>query len=208
MSLNPLNNKCVPYFTLPNYTPLFSCPSDGQIMLICSSGFCWGDGTKSMCIPAPISNGQFPLSCGADATCVSTADKQTGATFSQVCSCGFNPTGQSYCNIFYGDKPYINALNGLQAWLSSGHVSKCNTDARFRDECIETYWGSDKYHEFKYWFTFASLYPKVLNADSCATSIMFRDYYDLYEDHTNGDSDDSGAESLGIMLYLLVGSLF
>jgi len=209
MSLaTPKNNTCVPYFSLPNYAPLLSCPEDGKLIFICDSGYCWGNTTNSMCIPAPTSSSQIPWTCGEDQTCTSNVDKVTKASFSQVCSCGFNPIGQSYCGIFYGDKPYVNALNGLQKWLSSGSVSKCNTDARFRDECIESYWGADKYAEFKYWFTYASLYPKVQNADTCSTSIMFTDYYDLNQDHENGDSDDSDAESLGVVFSLLLAYLF
>ncbi|CAG9314388.1 unnamed protein product [Blepharisma stoltei] len=200
-------NTCTPYFSLPNYTPIMGCPSTGLTKLICTSGYCWGNTTTSMCIPAPTTKGTIPLYCGDDSTCVSNTDARTQASFSQVCNCGYNKVGQSYCNLFYGDAPYQSFLNSLQAWLSSGFVTKCNTDARFSDTCIQSYWSKEKFNELKYWLTYTSLYPKIQNADDCTLAVMFPDYYALYKGHGTGDSDDSSAAAIGLLFAFLFASL-
>lgn len=111
----PSKNKCVTYFSLPDYTPLLSCPSDGQRNYLCSSGYCWGNTTNSYCIPAPVTAQTLPLACNSDSVCTSTADKQLQVSFGKICSCGYNPKGQSFCNLFEGDTPYKNYLNLLEA---------------------------------------------------------------------------------------------
>ncbi|CAG9314387.1 unnamed protein product [Blepharisma stoltei] len=206
-------NTCIPYFSLPDYEPLIGCPQYGLIKLICSSGYCWGNTTTSMCIPAPTTNGTVPLSCGDDSACISTSDEVTGASFSKVCNCGYNKDGQSYCNLFSGDAPYQSFLEVLKDWLSSEHVNKCNTDARFSYSCIESYWSEKKYHELKYWSTYTSLYPKVQNSDNCTLAVMFPEYYKLYDPNAtpggndNDDIDDSSAVEIGLIFAFHLGLL-
>jgi hypothetical protein len=83
---------------------------------LCSTGWCAKTeifSSKGKCVDAPVSNHKPPLSCKSEYACLGAAK---GAIYDGSCTCGFNPTGESYCTPFLGDTEGQNYINALKAW--------------------------------------------------------------------------------------------
>lgn len=180
-------NVCVPYFTMRNYTTNLGCSSQGQLELICESGYCMNNAGKSSCFPIPVSFSQVPIECSNDNSCYSNPLGENKVVTYQTCTCGKNKDGQSYCPLFYGDEPWVKYTQKLKKWIDSEESLNCNTIARNSYNCLKNYWGKDDLTEITYYKDFAASYHLIYNTDKCTKEIFFPYLADIIDDFDSLD---------------------
>merc|ERR1712045_32482 len=143
------------------------------------------------CFEVP-SEHDFPHKCTSSKDCLS--EKKDGNTWPIVaqCSCGKNPNGYGYCNLYsydyYGKKYY----EGLKDFYDN-YANKCNILAGMSGtsdagilQCVMTYGKTDDVEEYVYYKQQFFNYPEFVGAESCVV--------DTYDSHFE-DLDDDLAES-------------
>ena len=176
---NRNDNLCRKYFSVEDYGALEGCKKQGQVNYICKSGFCALIGEESQCYPAPVSNGTLPIKCNA--TCTSGLTGEDKQVFNSSCTCGYNKKGQSYCGLFPGDKEFKKYSSMVKDWVDSEHGLKCNTQSRFGENCMRTYWDDDKVDEMIYKYFYATHYALLNDIEECVEKVYFPKLYpDLY----------------------------
>lgn len=184
---------CISYLNLKEGSVLDSCPNNYN--RLCASTSCTG----TMCLPALTSSISKPRTCSNDENCSSNSWKDF--SINSKCRCGFNPSGQSYCDLLPGDIEYQKYLQNLKAWITSPGILKCNTLRRFSDECMWQFWDIPIYDEYQYYAMFVANYPLIQNNDDCILKIYTLDYYNskrLY------DHDESGYMLSVVLASLLI----
>lgn len=143
ISVDPQNNTCVPYFSLPPGSSIYQC-AEGYSNL-CSSGTCTlkneADPDEYACTILLKNPNSIPDSCSLVDPCFSTADDffTPGYKISSPCSCAWNINRTSYCDLFPGDAPYLQYTAHHLKWLKSPAINSCNTIRREASECISDY---------------------------------------------------------------------
>ena len=164
---------CYPYYSLALGSSV-PCPKSG-ISNLCQTGTCYNPGTGGFlgtCTTSAVSMLPLGTPCTYNGQC--TGNNTNGQTFYGTCTCGYNPTGSSYCTPFYGDHPGINYLNAImQFFAKNGPIGQCQTTRRFSKDCFDlvarstglnpNIWYS-QYLNFTY-------YPFLINNDDCVKNV-------------------------------------
>jgi hypothetical protein len=111
--------------------------------------------------------------CTTDSQCDSFPFTFNNAqkTIGGKCECGLNKDRASYCIPMAGDAQHKDYTSELVKWLTSPNILRCNTDRRYTDDCVQTWYEPI---DFYYWYvaeTYATDYPKLKNNDSCVQTI-------------------------------------
>lgn len=160
---NPSQNQCIGYFSQPLATVQ-------ENELACISGFIY----QGKCAQAPVSV-SLARQCSNDSQC--TSESINGVVFNSTCQCGYNPYGNGYCALFYGDSAWQKVKTQLKNWIASEGISKCHTSARFDENCIRQNWSENNAKQLNYDFLYAQNYAVVQGAETCALRIFTQDYY-------------------------------
>ena len=160
---------CRGYFTIPNMEYVGMC--ENSTSFLCQSGFCY----FGTCLDPPLSDMALPISCVSQFDCLSSTHfAAEGIKFYTECECGYNPTGQQYCEPFMGDLPMQGYLDFLRDWLNNTkEIVECNTARRLSYECVVTVQGTAKAQEFQYYQIWADLYPQVVGTPQCVQEVFF-----------------------------------
>ena len=198
-------NVCKEYFKLDDYETLGSCETEGEVNYLCESLFCINLGEASQCFPAPVSNHTLPVKCDSDGMCVSSKTGEVNKVFGTSCDCGYNTKGQSYCELHTGDAPYRDYAKKIKEWVDSEHSLKCNTEGRFGDNCMKTYWSDEDFNEFVYREMSALHYQLLYGSEGCTQQALLTSYWTskkALEDED--DDDDDWAHALAAALVVLL----
>jgi hypothetical protein len=165
---------CEAYFSLDEGALATDCANERS--RLCKSGMCrtvegWFS-KQSYCISAAVLNGTLPLACTANVNCTGTSRPWE---YAGTCSCGYNPTGTAYCNLFPGDLPYAAALTTLSSLVAKQTFFACNTARRFQPDCLSTV-DSTLYQTYRTQSLFAEFYPQLQGNDNCIQKI-YTSYY-------------------------------
>ena len=179
-------NVCKKYFSVPNYEVLQQNCGKGYVDYLCESGFCVDVGV-SMCYPAPISNHSLPVKCSGNSDCTSSPAGQSGVIVQGKCSCGFNAQGQSYCEQFAGDPVQTKFAEKVREWVRSEGILKCNTEARFGENCMKEYWSEEDTYELYYYLWYSFQYAYSVDAPDCLREVYLPHLYG-YSQKVNEDS--------------------
>jgi hypothetical protein len=79
-----------------------NCNSTIGFSNLCKSATC-NQTDAGYCTYPPVSHKALPIQCTSDSDCYGV--NNNSETVQSVCSCGFNPTGASYCSPLTGDPP-------------------------------------------------------------------------------------------------------
>ena len=187
---------CTPYLSLGDGTAVDMCNDFAN--LLCQSTLCLTDsGTgKSYCLGTMTSKAALPASCTNSLTCVSNTDpKWTGTNpgvLYSACTCGYNPTGMSYCAAFPGDPVGVTYMTSLKAWINSPSIHLCNTHRRFNQECMQLHWDATSFNTYTSALLSYNYYPALQGIDSCTKGNYLQDYY-LAQARINNVTLPSGA---------------
>lgn len=120
------NDVCVPYFS----KPLGSYVSLDTAEMACATGYAYQADLKyGYCDNTPKSaNVPSPTECTN--ACPSASGFETAS-----CSCGYNPTGTSYCDEFPGDDISQLYLIHLKAYMTNPKLQLCVIDIVLDNQC-------------------------------------------------------------------------
>ncbi|CAG9319221.1 unnamed protein product [Blepharisma stoltei] len=172
----PINSVCYPYFSIASHLPVGDCTSD-NISYLCNSGYCMNNNGVYECMNT-LSSKTFPNICQVDGDCYSTRDDffPSGVLWG-TCYCGYNPTATSYCSLYFGDKPYVQAITYLKKWIQSTNINSCNTMRRFNTECISDWWDAKDYSAYNYYTLNAYFWPLIEGSDNCTQQVYLPNWY-------------------------------
>jgi len=202
------NNICVPYMSLEAGTAVQTCSDFTN--LLCQSTLCLTDSKSgaSFCLDALTAKASGVVTCSSSQTCVSQTDAswkgtQPGVLYS-ACTCGYNPTGTSYCAPFPGDLAGQAYLTSLKAWVTSRAILRCNTRRRFNQECMQLHWDAFSFNQFTYAELNYNYFPALQNMDTCTKSLFLLDFYQAQARVTNGTQPSgAGMVALGVLVWLV-----
>lgn len=170
------NGNCVPYFSKKSDSWIFNCTNYQSDA--CESGQC----IFGYCVNAGKTKGGYPRKCSTQTDCYSDEYENQGIKLYTNCSCGLNPDGYGYCNLFPGDSYYKEFIDIKKEWISKNLLSKCNTVRRFSRNCMTSHYTKSFAYEFEYKMYRALYYQFIYGADSCVLKLMVPDYYKDYEE--------------------------
>ncbi|CAG9318544.1 unnamed protein product [Blepharisma stoltei] len=175
-TMNNFPGTCVAYFSAPNGTPV-PCAVSGYSSF-CQSGACYNAGFSDLgvCAPAPVSQ-QLPNSCVTSNSCM--AMNSLGQTFQGTCTCGYNPTGTSYCSAHIGDAPGKAYLTVAKVLYSSPGMTNCQTSRRHYSDCLDRVAATLGQNTNVYYSAILNFtnYPLYINNDNCVKSIITYDFW-------------------------------
>ncbi|CAG9333020.1 unnamed protein product [Blepharisma stoltei] len=203
---------CRPYYSILPHETVKSCSSEG-INTLCSSNMCGIPelGENIVCTKPLSSSKKVPMPCDSDASCTSTTDDLFKTTFYSNCSCGYNPEGEAFCNLFPNDEPFEKFIKIMTKWYHSESVKQCHTMRRNAWNCITDWWNTNDATTLIYFQLKVERWPYIQKNDMCVSTIYEVEYNfwkQAYEKMVDdNDDDDNGilmylAEGLGLFLYL------
>lgn len=181
---------CTSYFSKKSGTIVPKCLNpyfDYQ----CETGYCITQTdsetgkTISLCSEYYILKNDPTIPCTSNADCIGE-DAKSSSTITTECTCGYNPSGNAYCQLLPGNTPYSNYLTLLKSWYESGLYSNCNTARRGSLACMSTYWNWDDYISLAYYKSLTISWPRIQEASDCILDTLEQDYkkakiiYDAY----------------------------
>lgn len=184
------SGTCIDYFSLPSGTAVDGCDNGFMYHNLCESFACY----QGKCVPTIHSISPAPVLCNSELDCKGIAHAGV-ITFFTACQCGFNPMAEAYCDLFPGDSDVQNAKLCLKNWLFGEMSRQCNTERRFADYCIRSFWDEPNYSELQVYIYRANFYPKLVKNDDCVQEMLTDFYWDIIYSH-----DDLG-------LFLLISTL-
>lgn len=131
--------------------------------------------------------------------------KTVGWAPQSKCECGYNPSGDQYCNLFPGDQPYQDYREWLNKWYNSTEVLKCNTLHRENSVCMQDWWDETSFTAFSYFWQWKTYYPQFQQNDECVREVYTSDYWILKTAYNELDFDDNDDNDFA--LYLATGFL-
>lgn len=158
---------CVEYFSLQANTLIKNCIENSSPL--CESNSC----KNSQCID-PVQSVNVPQKCKKNSDCVSTDQ-----SLNSECRCGKNRNGNSYCDLFYGDKAYLKYFEIVKEWQKSGFVMKCNTVRRFSPVCAGDRWDRKQSYYMNYYLYYSSQFADVVEFDLCIGKIYLAEYLEV-----------------------------
>ena len=115
---------CTVYFSVSNGNFIDGATEDG-FSTLCASGFAY----MGECQPPPTSKTPPPSNCTFNTECESSIPGVV-----KLCTCGYNPAGQSLCPLFLGDTVPQVGLASMKKLVAFNHI--CNTFSRFSEGCF------------------------------------------------------------------------
>lgn len=170
--------SCVEYFSLANGAEVDGCEEGFMYHNLCESFACY----RGKCVSTIRSLAPTPTNCTSEFDCMGRS-QDSPTTYFSTCECGFNPWGQSYCSLFPGDPDVQNAKFCLKNWLFGEMSRQCNTERRFADYCIKSFWDEPDYTELQVYIFRASFYPKLAYNDDCVQEMLTDFYWDVIDSH-------------------------
>ncbi|CAG9336070.1 unnamed protein product [Blepharisma stoltei] len=205
-SIDPTVNTCKTYFSISNEDPVnLNCTTAGDVNYLCKSGFCieLNKGDTPQCYTAPKSSKKIPTSCTADTDCVSKTIGKLNKSFNTDCLCSYTKAGGGVCDIFPGDSPYVKYSDIIKSWTKSKGILKCNTYARFSENCMDTWWEKKKIDELMYYDNYVFIYSVIHEAEDCVVQTYFPAYWEAKKEYDKGS--DANGLIVGIFLVLGLG---
>ena len=190
------NGKCAPYFGKGNNGWISNC-TEG-LSTACESGQC----LFGLCVEGARTKGGYPRKCVRYTDCYSDDYLDQGVKLYTNCSCGLNPSGTGYCELFPGDKAYREYIAVRKDWIKLGLLRNCNTIRRFSRECIASHYDKSFAYLFEYKMLKALYYPVIYGAESCVLKVIEPRYYKDYEEVEDNNS------AAGLVLLMLAAFSF
>ena len=114
----------------------------------------------------------LPMTCTHFGQC--TGKNIQGQSFTSSCTCGYNPSGSSYCNPFIGDAPGISFLNAtMKFFAKNGPIGQCQTTRRFSKDCWDLVAKSMGVNPNVWYSQFLNYtyFPYLQNNDECVKAV-------------------------------------
>lgn len=169
---------CLDYFSQPAGTAVDGCEDGFMYHNLCESFACY----RGKCLPTIHSLSPTPTNCTSEFDCQGRS-REGSITFFTACECGLNPYADSFCGLFPGDPDVQNAKLCLKNWLFGEMSRQCNTERRFADYCIQSFWDEPNYSELSVYIYRANFYPKLVGNDDCVQEMMTDFYWDIIYSH-------------------------
>lgn len=202
------NGLCVPYLSIAAGSAVQTCSDFTN--LLCQSTLCLTDSKTgaSYCLGILAAKASGVVPCSSSQTCASLTDSTWKGTNPGVlysaCTCGYNPTGASYCAPFPGDPTGQAYLTSLKQWVSSTAILMCNTRRRFNAECMQLHWDSVLFNGFTYSELKYNYYPALQGMDSCTQANFLQDYFQAFARVSNTtEPSGAGIVTLGVLVWLV-----
>ena len=181
-----LNGICTSYFSIANNSPLPNgyCLVDYMESVFCQSFACNQDSNgNEYCISPVGSSNPIPHDCTSSSDCLSNTPS-LGRAVNSPCVCGYNPTGQSYCDSISGDSWGVRYVAQYKYFLSTGLGKNCNRDLGSL-ACAMIWWDKGNGAKYLYysfmWLNEASIY----GAETCVLNTAFPNYSSMVSNYTN-----------------------
>lgn len=157
---------CVTYFTLAEGDPVEHCVD--SVSLLCESTICY----RNFCLAKVKNDRPAPALCTSSADCKSShyeAEKWSLPLYKE-CACDY--TGQGYCQLFPGDKPFENYIEKMYYWVNGKRIHRCHTLRRFSEDCMKDV-RSKRYSKghLKAYYK-VHHYPKIQQISDCAKEMF------------------------------------
>jgi hypothetical protein len=95
------------------------------------------------------------------------------------CTCGYNSEAEAFCTLFPGDDLYQNYYLSLENWLFSEISGRCNTQRRFNQYCIDSFWDEPNTQELQIFYAWYSNFSLIQHNPTCVKETLTANYWDL-----------------------------
>lgn len=197
---DPSSSACVNAYSLFSGSYIASCPESGYNRL-CMFDICISNNGFYFCGDQVWLMNTIPVQCSSFEDCISQTDRFVGGYYYSNCTCGYNPSGNSYCQLLPGDQPYLRYLKLIQIWLESPKLNNCNTQRRFISPCMAEYFAD--YLELSYQYYYVGLYPMLQGNSDCIKDVMTTSFWSLWH-----QIEDKNMTSASLSLFISFISLY
>lgn len=147
---------------------------------------------------------KLPKPCSSINDCISKTSKTTGLSILSKCTCGANPKGQSYCELFNGDSYKRLFLSKVSKWIKSDDIKKCNIDRVWSKKCMNDHWDKENLDEYYYYQFMMKNFIYLHDAESCTIDVLFNDYKGLKDKYQDWQESSFGFNELRIIYFFVL----
>ena len=144
----------------------------------------------------------LPKPCLSINDCISRTSKIADLNIFSNCTCGANPSGQSYCELFNGDGYKKKFLSKMKNWITSNEISKCNIDRVLNTKCINDHWDKEDLDEYLYYEFMMNNFIYLHKAESCTIEVLFKDYKELRNNYEDWQGSSFGFYGFRIIYFV------
>eukprot|EP00361_Fabrea_salina_P001189 CAMPEP_0202428950 /NCGR_PEP_ID=MMETSP1345-20130828/2835_1 /ASSEMBLY_ACC=CAM_ASM_000843 /TAXON_ID=342563 /ORGANISM="Fabrea Fabrea salina" /LENGTH=801 /DNA_ID=CAMNT_0049040067 /DNA_START=230 /DNA_END=2632 /DNA_ORIENTATION=+ len=151
---------------------------------MCESATCYnnGNGEIGYCTKSPVTNGTTPFACETSNDCSGTNSK--GELFYGECTCGYNPTGQSYCSVFPADSPGLEWVTRAKELYQSKGMKFCQTTRRHSKNCMRIVAATQGENATYYYGAYLGyhFFPLIQDNEDCVKDTFTLEYWENKHD--------------------------